>query len=201
MSQTAMGETAKQETSASGSTLLELLVVITILGLILAALSNGVHFAGQAWQSQERRSARQGDLDAVQNLLRNLIVSGTAFEGNGTSLRFVSELPEALARGGLYEVELHRIADRVVLSWRPHFKGVSSNTDTTDTTLVKDVTGLELTYYIQAGGWQHVLTAAMNKPALIGIGLQTGERAWPLLVVAPMIETHEQKRAPGGNSE
>jgi prepilin-type N-terminal cleavage/methylation domain-containing protein len=91
---------------ASGFTLLELFIVITILGLILAALTNGVRFAGQAWEVQDRRGARQGDIDAVQSLVRNLIASGTAFEGDGTSLRFVSRLPEALARGGLYDVEL-----------------------------------------------------------------------------------------------
>jgi general secretion pathway protein J len=196
-----MAETATRQTRASGFTLLELLVVITILGLILAALGNGVHFAGQAWQLQERRSARQGDLDAVQNLVRNLIASGASFEGDATSLRFVSELPEALARGGLYEVELHTTEDRLLLSWRPHFKGAQSATATTHTEIIKNVTAFEFTYSIQAGGWQHVLTAAMKRPALIRIGLRIGDRAWPLLVVAPMIDTLEQKRSPDGNSK
>jgi len=176
----------------SGFTLLELLVVISILGLILAALSNGVRFAGLAWQSQERHSARQGDRDDVQNLVRNLIASGTSFEGDGTSLRFVSELPEALARGGLYEVELHKTADRLMLSWHPHFKGASPSTERTDAELVKGVTGFELTYYMQAGGWQHVLKAGTESPILVRIDVQLGgARPWPLLVVAPMIDTHQ----------
>jgi general secretion pathway protein J len=184
-----MGETANRQTGASGFTLLELLVVITILGLILVALSNGVHFAGQAWQSQERRSARQGDLDAVQNLVRNLIASGTSFEGDGTSLRFVSELPEALARGGLYEVELHIIADTLVLSWRPHFKGAHANTDITNTTLVKDVTGLNFSYHVETAAWQTTTGEKTKPPALIRMALVMRDgRKWAPLIAAPMAD-------------
>ena len=184
-----MGETGTHRERTGGFTLLELLVVITILGLILVALSSGVHFAGQAWQTQERHSARQGDIDAVQNLLRNLIASGTGFEGDGTSLRFVSELPEALARGGLYEVELHSTADRLVLNWRPHFKGASGSLHTTETILVQGVTGLNFSYRAAPAAWQTTTTDKNKPPALIRMALVLGEgRSWPLLLAAPMVD-------------
>jgi prepilin-type N-terminal cleavage/methylation domain-containing protein len=173
---------------SSGFTLLELIIVIAILGLILAALTNGVRFAGRAWQVQERQSTRQGDFDAVQNLVRNLIASGTKFEGDSTSLRFVSELPEALARNGLYEVNFHAAGDRLVLSWSPHFKGSSNSMRDTETELARGVAGFELTYYIPPDGWRHVVNAAMKRPALVRVNLQLEGRAWPPLVVAPMID-------------
>jgi prepilin-type N-terminal cleavage/methylation domain-containing protein len=173
----------------SGFTLLELLVVITILGLILAALSNGVHFAGQAWQLQERRSVRQGDLDSVQNVVRNLIASGTSFEGDATSLRFVSELPKALARAGLYEVELHATDDRLVLDWRPHFKGSSASIGNTETELVKNVTSLNFAYHVEAAAWQTTTGDKTKSPPLIRMMLVLGDgRKWPPLIMAPMVD-------------
>ena len=173
----------------AGFTLLELLIVTTILGLILVALTSGVRFAGQAWEIQERHSNRQGDIDAVQTVLRQLIASGTTFEGDPASLRLVSVLPRALARGGLYDVELRSSANRLLFAWKPHFKGPALTAPPTEIELIKGVTGFELTYYIPPGGWQRVLKAGMRPPALVRVNLQLGEgRAWPPLVVAPMID-------------
>lgn len=173
----------------SGFTLLELLIVTTILGLILVTLTSGVRFAGQAWEVQERHSNRQGDLDAVQNVLRQLMASATNFQGDASSLRFVSVLPRALARGGLYDIELRASANRLLFAWKPHFKGPALKTPPTEIELIKGVTGFELTYFVPPGGWQHILDAGMRPPALVRVNVQLGEgRAWPPLVVAPMID-------------
>jgi len=184
-----MTATKSRGNADSGFTLLELLIVMTILGLILVALTGGVRFAGQAWEVQERRSNRQGDLDAAQTVLRQLMASGTAFQGDGASLRFVSVLPRALARGGLYEVELRASANRLLFAWKPHFKGPAPITPPTEIELIKGVKDFELTYYIPPGGWQHVLKDGMKPPALVRVNLQLGEgRTWAPLVVAPMID-------------
>jgi general secretion pathway protein J len=173
----------------SGFTLLELLIVTTILGLILVAMTSGVRFAGQAWESQERHSNCQGDLDAVQNMLRQLLASATNFQGDAASLRFVSVLPRALARGGLYDVELRGSANRLLFSWTPHFKGAALTAPPTEIELIKGVTGFELAYYVPPGEWQHVLNDGVRRPALVRVNLQRGEGCtWPPLVVSPMID-------------
>jgi len=180
----------------SGFTLLELLIVTTLLGLILVALTSGVRFAGQAWEIQERRSDLKGDLDGVQTVLRQLMASGTTFEGDATSLRFVSVLPRALARGGLYDVELRSSAGRLLFAWKPHFKGPAALTSPTEIELLKGVTSFEIVYYVRSEGWQRVLKPGVGRPALVRVSLELGEgRAWPPLVVAPMIDVLEEADA------
>lgn len=175
-----------------GFTLLELLVVITIFGFILVALTSGVRFAGRAWETQERIINQQGDLDAVQNALRQIITSGHSFDGDATSLRFVGRLPRALERGGLFDIELHTSQDRLVATWVPHFKGPAPPVDPAEAELARNVSRLDLAYYLgsgDAGGWQFVSQDKKKPPALIAISLKTIDgRQWPPLVVAPMIE-------------
>ena len=184
-----MNGTKPGERAESGFTLLELLIATTILGLMLVALTGGVRFAGQAWDTQQRRSDLIGDLDAVQNVLRQLITSGSGFDGNEGTLRFVSALPLALARGGLYDVEIRASGRRVLFSWKPHFKGPALTIAPTEIELINGVTGFALSYYIPSDGWQRISKSELARPTLIRVNLQLGEgRAWPPLVVAPMIE-------------
>ena len=183
-----MSGTKPGERADGGFTLLELLIVTAILGLMLVALTAGVRFAGQAWDTQQRRSDLSGDLDAVQNILRQLITSGRGFDGNEGSLRFVSALPLALARGGLYDVELRDSGGHLLFSWKPHFKGPAQTKAPTEIELIKGVTGFALSYYIPPDGWQRVSKSEMARPTLVRVNIQLGEgRAWPPLVVAPMI--------------
>jgi prepilin-type N-terminal cleavage/methylation domain-containing protein len=174
--------------SQAGFTLLELLVVITILGLILLAMTGGVRFAGQAWQIQQRRSAQQGDLDAVQNALRGLLASGHGFKGDDLSLTFVGTPPTALGRGGLYDIELRRSGDRLALSWRPHFSGPAADLGTSETSLADAVTGFRLDYFV-SGGWRNALAENSAPPSLVRITATFGDgRVWSPLTVGTMVE-------------
>jgi prepilin-type N-terminal cleavage/methylation domain-containing protein len=171
----------------SGFTLLELLISITIFAMILVALTSGFHFAGRAWDAQQQRDVRDGDVNAVQNVLRTMIGSGRAFEGDRASLRFVAGMPAALERGGLYDVELGRIGDRLVLSWRPHFRGFITPPAPQSAELLKGVVNLDMAYYEGDQGWQRRLDGKSKPPDLIAIGLRFDDgRVWPQLVTAPL---------------
>ena len=172
----------------AGFTLLELLVSITLLSLLLVALSSGVHFAGRAWRMQEDRIARQGDIQAVQNALRQMLTSGRSFEGGSESLRFVGTLPAALARGGLFDIELYRSGDRLLLSWRQHFKGVSAGLPHDEASLLDGVTDMDLSYYLKAQGWRHATTDKSKPVDIVAVKLLlTNGREWPILAIAPAI--------------
>jgi general secretion pathway protein J len=184
----------RSRSSASGFTLLELLISITIFALILVALTSGLHFAGRAWDQQQQRNVREGDVNAVQNVLRTMIASGRKFEGDRTSLKFVGTLPAALERGGLFDIRLDLSADRLVLSWQPHFKGPSASRGQNSADLLKGVASLDIGYYVAQGGWQHSVNGKSKPPELVAIGLRFGDgRVWPPLVATPMITADEGK--------
>jgi general secretion pathway protein J len=172
----------------AGFTLLELLVAMTLLSLLLVALSGGVHFAGRAWQMQEERIGRQGDINAVQSVLRQMLASGQSFEGDSESLRFVGKLPAALARGGLFDIDLTRSGDRLLLSWRPHFNGTSAGLPHSEAGLLDGVVGLDLAYYIVPKGWQAIARDKSKPMDLVAVKiLLSNGREWPPLMIAPAI--------------
>ena len=180
----------------AGFTLLELLVAITILSLLLVALSAGVHFAGRAWRSQEDRIGRQGDIHAVQNVLRNMLASGAAIEGSQRDVKFVGRLPEALARGGLFDIELLSDGDDLLLSWRPHFKGANSGFGQNEAKLLDGVQGLELSYFTAAKGWQSVALDKSKAVDMIAIRARLSNgRVWPQLMIAPAINVSSKAKS------
>ena len=56
-----------------GFTLVELLVVMTLLGLIATALFGGLRFGVRAWESGGARSAAFAEIEIAQSLLRRLL--------------------------------------------------------------------------------------------------------------------------------
>ena len=173
---------------ARGFTLLELLVVILILSMIVVALSGGVHFAGRAGETQERQIDRSGDVGAVQSAIREIIASARDFEGDDQGLKCVGQLPKGLNRGGLYDLELHLVEGRLLLSWSPHFTGSETPPTPTDTELLKGVTALQLGYFMD-GNWQAESKDKAKTPLLIRASVVSGNgQSWPPLVIRPMID-------------
>ncbi len=105
-------------------------------------------------------------------------------------------MPAALERGGLYDVKLALIGDSLVMSWQPHFKGASGPLGLDSTDLLKGVTNLDIGYYLEQGGWQHLVNSKSKPLELVAIALRFGDgRVWSPLVAAPMVKT--QGATPG----
>lgn len=184
------------EQEEEGFTLLELLIAITILSLILVALSSGLHFAGSAWRKQGEQISRQGDVNALQSVLRQMLAAGRDFEGAPQSLKFVGRMPAGLARGGLYDIELDRSGEQLLLSWKPHFKGTNAKLQENETRLMDSVTDFDITYYFVAQGWQHSSNDKSKTMDLIAIKASlNGGRVWPMLMIAPAINASSKPRA------
>jgi general secretion pathway protein J len=125
---------------ARGFTLLEVLVVLSLLGVLLTLIAGAITGANRAMGKAERYSTRLDEVRSTQNFLRNAIgqtlplaagVPGVApspvFVGEPHRMRFYAPLVATLG-GGLYrysltlaagqrlQVSLERLRDQVLLA-------------------------------------------------------------------------------------
>jgi prepilin-type N-terminal cleavage/methylation domain-containing protein len=185
-----------------GFTVIELLIVIVIFGLISVMLVSGQSFALRAWNTQERRIQLQGDVGAVQNAIRQLLVSGRNFEGDNQSLHWVGTLPRALKKGGLFDIGLNVEDGKLFITWRPHFAGPMPQSDPERADLAGDVTDFALSYYVSQDPapprWMTTL-AKDKKPTLIKVAARLSEGGWPPLIIAPMLDAASPAPAPAAD--
>lgn len=124
---------------APGFTLLELLVAITLLGLLMAALFGGLRLGARVWATGETRLDTAARIQIVQDLVRQRLAQALPLEavlpeegdgyqplflGQVDSVRFASLLPEHLGADiALMELALADSDDvegttNLVLRWR-----------------------------------------------------------------------------------
>jgi len=135
--------------SEAGFTLVELLVALTLLGLISVVLFGGLRFGTRAWEASSVQAERLAKVQAVQALLRRRIaqalppgpeaarVAGpeegrAVFSGESDALLFLAVVPSRAGVGGIYAFDLVVIDDgagegegegggaRLELTWRLH---------------------------------------------------------------------------------
>ncbi len=185
----------------AGFTLLELLVMLVVLGLLLAGLSQGLRFGLLAWRTEAHVQAAHGELDALDRTLRHLVEAlepGTAttpssLRGEPVRMSFTTTLPAAASAlpTRLADVTLYLdSAHRLVLGWTPHRHAlrVGVAPPPAEEVLLTGVAALRLAYAASSGGgWQDSWTSPYP-PALIRLRLvfPAGDpRRWPDLVAAP----------------
>ena len=192
-----------------GFTLLEMVVVVTVLGFLVIGLTQGVRTGLTLWEAQSRRVSETAELDATARILRALL-SGIApppsfgpaagasgspeLKGDAASLAFVGDLPTGLGTTQRADITLELSGGRLVLRWTPHRheQSTAAASPPAETELMGNVERLDLAYWGtspsgQETGWQ----AQWDGPAipeLIRIRLVFGEkdrRRFPDLIAAP----------------
>ncbi len=192
-----------QRVSANGFTLLEVLVALALLGLLLLGLAQGTSFGLRAFDQQRRMIDRRADLDAVYRTLRNLIEHARPgsdwepllFFGTAHSAVFTSvvPLPTVGAANSRADVELAVDgAHRLLLIWTPHLHAtrIGPAPAAVTTSVLQGVARLDLNYWpAKGGGWTSVWHDPMP-PRLVRIRIvfAEGDRGWPDLVAAPMLD-------------
>jgi general secretion pathway protein J len=159
---------------ARGFTLLELLVAITLLAMLMAALFGALRLGTRVWETGEARLDASARIQVVQGLLRRQL-AGTVplietsrdprragallFVGASDALRFVSLLPEHLGAGAsLMELALRPPAQDsgpadLVLRTRPLDLGGSElgagsdEPESEERVLIEGVERLEVAYF------------------------------------------------------
>ncbi|HJY50485.1 MAG TPA: prepilin-type N-terminal cleavage/methylation domain-containing protein [Stellaceae bacterium] len=191
-----------------GFTLLEMVVVVTVLGFLIIGLTQGVRTGLTLWEAQSRRVGETAELDAAARILRALLsgiapspsvgptggAGGLELKGSAASLAFVGDLPTGLGTTQRADITLELSRGRLVLRWTPHRHELSTAdaSPPTETELVGNVERLDLAYWGtspsgQETGWQ----AQWDGPAipeLIRVRLvfsANDRRRFPDLIAAP----------------
>lgn len=186
-----------------GFTLLELLVVLVVFGLLLAALSQGTQYGLQAWKSQVRVAENHDDLDAVDRALRHMIefmdpgngIDPAPISASQGELQFISALPDGVGTLPPRPVSAALLVDaahRLVLRWRPyrHARTLGPAPAPTIAPLLLGVSRLEVAFWRPGGGWISAWPYP-QLPALIRIHIvfPAGDpRHWPDIVAAPLLD-------------
>ena len=199
---------------SSGFTLLEVLVAITLLGLIAALLSGGLRFGTRVWHRGEDQLQALAAIQSAHGLMRRQLIQAVPiiapddpegfimFDGMPTYVRFVATAPADVMVGGDYDITLglsydEKRAQHLVMSWRllDESRDELAEHKTEQVLLVRDVAEVSFAFFGaedegETPEWHEMWVERTTLPRLIRIMVYFHDedpRLWPALVVAPVV--------------
>jgi general secretion pathway protein J len=188
---------------ANGFALLELLIALTVLGLLFVGLAQGVQFGVLAWASELHATSGNDDFAAVDSALRHLIeiadpgddLDPAAFTASRDRLDCITALPSAVGAIPGRRVQATLLVDaahRLVLRWQPAVRAQSLHAPPVpaETELLRGVSRIELAFWRPGGDWVSAWRSG-DLPTLVRIQLhfpRGDPRRWPAIVAAPVLD-------------
>lgn len=182
-----------------GFTLVELLVAMTLIGMLFVALFGGLRFGARVWEAGVDRGQEFAEVEATQALLRRqldqmLPLPGLdqeeqeiSFAGEQDRLVFTAPAPSQFGLGGVYYFDLFtERAERgrqLVLRWqlyRPDRDEPFNDRESQQRTLLENIEAIEFGYYgdpeqvefgegSDKGDWRERWVEAALPPQLIAV--------------------------------
>jgi general secretion pathway protein J len=199
--------------------LVELLVAMTLLGLIFVALFGGLRFGTRVWETGAAQSERMAEVEIAQTFLRRILKQAfvpAAAEGVGTlrgerdRLAFTAPAPSRFLVGGiyLYEVFVDGEDDSgdLAMSWmlyRNSFPESDKQDEKQTRTLLTDIKRVRIEYFGDPEGadepdWYEAWEEA-HLPNLIKLSIEFPKeqnRVWPELWITPFSAPRLQTQEP-----
>jgi general secretion pathway protein J len=124
---------------SSGFTLLEILVAMTLLGLVVAMVFGGLRLGVRVWETADERADERARIAVVQRFVGDTLaraypvvesdrrnVRQIAFLGEGARLELIALMPENLSAGGFNHIVLEVVDDaqnrQLVLRYGPRVR-------------------------------------------------------------------------------
>ena len=153
-----------------GFTLLELLIAMTLMGLVLGLLYGGLRLGARSWDAGEQRAERLNEMQAVHDFIRRQIRQSLevfhnnrqgrvlAFQGESQRLLIVAPMLQYLGQGGLYFIEFDVLqnvdGDALRMRWYPFQPGDPDERegdidlqDAEETILLSEVADVKWAYF------------------------------------------------------
>ncbi len=193
---------------------MELLVAMTLLGLLMTALFGGVRLGARVWEASDRTVQESSRAHAIRGFLRDrleqtipvaALLAGdrdeVVFAGERTALRFASTMPASLGTGPfVLELALTPGQDGnndLTLRWRALGPAADAGADEVrERVIVGDVATIALSYFGGKDGrgspdWHGTWIDQDFLPSLVRLELDfpaNDSRHWPALIISPKID-------------
>ncbi len=206
----------RRSSAHSGFTLLELLISITLLGLILVLLFGGLRLGVRSWDAVQRQVDNLNSVRSIEGFLRTQMekaypytwkaipTAQLAFLGERNKVQFVSEMPQRIGSGGLFavslEIEQTNAGRRLLWRYIP-VSAEMKDFSTLEQAKEMVLAGAELSAIDEIGlsylgrenpasepAWSDRWDSKVTLPLLIRIHVRLADGTdWPDFVVAPQL--------------
>ena len=186
-----------------GFTLLELLVAITLMGLVLVVVYGGLRLGLSGWDTGEQRAEATQQLRLVQEFLRRQLAQSrtvyqfddqqnrtVVFAGQTNGMEFVAPMLARLGQAGLYRIRIEVVDGRLWIRWRPYLPSDPVAGEERERMLLEEVSAVEWAYFgleqvdDSQPRWSNAWTNPQSRPLLVRLNLNLRDEPWPDLVVA-----------------
>lgn len=197
--------TTRYSRQAAGFTLLELIVAITLMGLVLVVLYSGLRLGLNSWEGGEQHAEATNRLRLTQEFLRRQLTQSItayqineqqqrviAFAGRPDEIEFIAPMLAQLGQGGLYRVRIEAADDRLWIRWRPYLPSDPEAGEERKTVLLEGVSAVEWAYFgseqdsspESPAQWHANWANTQRRPQLVRLNLHLEGKPWPDLVTA-----------------
>lgn len=195
--------------SEKGFTLIEVLIAMSLLGIMMLLLFGGLRISVRNWNAGEQRIDEISQIAVVQNFFQRHLASALpeqmeisdshkqefTFKGSAQKLRFASALPASAARQGIqvFTVTLQELESEyaVLVGIEPLYPAaLGKSWKKEEVVLVNNVSDFSLAYFganeqEHDPGWHDEWTDTDNLPALVKIEISYENGIyWPPMVIA-----------------
>jgi len=189
----------------AGFTLMEVLVVMTIMGLMMPLIYANVSTGVTAWVQGQTHVSHANNVQSIQMRLRQQLsqtypkflaspdmAGHVDFNGTATSLQFISPMPEALGSGGWAKttllISLEGEGLQLTMAQRPELAW-EDTPEASSIRLLGNIKAASFSYFGSDNSWHDGWSNQKELPKLIRLRMEfaNSKRVWPELVVAPQI--------------